>query len=155
MLLLLLAITITHAAFTREDLIDKTNAIYAAFGARDFQKIQSLNSANCTWISYGLPYSGTSTKAFHGREGILEYMKAGFGLYNLTSFNPHLPGRPWAVDTASNIVVVPGLAKGTLVATGRAFVSHNVHYWLYDAAGLAEQWIQHKVTYIEEPLDVE
>ena len=82
-------------------------------------------------------------------------MKAGFGFYNYSSFNPYLPDFPWSVDTRQGIVVVPALAQGKLVGTGRSVVSHLTHHWIIDIdAMLIDTWTQYKVSYIEEPLNL-
>lgn len=149
-LLLLLCLSLHPCeALDRDELISLVDTVYAAFKSGNLTYIASLQSPDVVWTSYDLPYCPISG-VFKGREGVMSFFKKGFGFYQPASYTTS--HGIWTVDTTTNRVVAPAVAKGILVATGLPYVSYTVHQWELDPVSkLIVSWTQTKATYLQEP----
>lgn len=149
-LLLLLCLSVHQcAALSRDEIISLVDNLYGAFKTGNVTTIAALQAPNVVWTSYDLPYCPI-TGVFKGRDGVLSFFKKGFGFYRPASYMTSHD--LWTVDTTTNRVVAPAVAKGVIVATRLPYVSFTVHQWELDPVSkLVLSWTQTKATYIQEP----
>jgi ketosteroid isomerase-like protein len=107
----------------REDLLTLVKNSYAAFAARNMDRMCALSTPDCVYEAPGVPEFMPWAHRHEGHEGIAHFVAT---LDDHLIFD-HFQPTAFIVDEAQNMVVVLGRAECRSRATSRGYVNSWAH----------------------------
>jgi ketosteroid isomerase-like protein len=107
----------------REDLLTLVRSCYAAFAARDVDRMRALSAFDCIYEAPGVPEFMPWAHRHEGHEGIAQFVAT----LDEHLFFDKFEAAAFIVDEAQDMVVVLGRAECRSRATGRGYVNNWAH----------------------------